>query len=77
MSDYVKLLTNSSIIVNRAAFLLDQENIPTRIKDWVESARLAGFGTPQNAVELHVPQSEFEKAQKILKESDLAEDVNS
>ena len=77
MSDYVKLLTNSSIIIDRAAFLLDQENIPTRIKDRVESARLAGFGTPQNSVELHVPQSEFENAQKILKESDLAEDLNS
>ena len=71
MSDYQKLLTSSSIIINRAAFLLDQENIQTRIKDHVESARLGGFGVPQNDVELYVQQSDFQKAQDIIEKLNL------
>jgi len=68
MNDYVKILTSSSIIVNRIAFLLDQKNISTHIKDNVESGRLAGFGVQQNDVELYVYKSEFEKSQKIIAE---------
>lgn len=68
MDKHVKILTNSSIIINRIAFLLDQKNIATLIKDNVESARLAGFGTTQNDVELYVYNSDFESAQKIIEE---------
>lgn len=68
MDKHVKILTNSSIIINRIAFLLDQKNIATLIKDNVESARLAGFGTTQNDVQLYVNNSDFESAQKIIEE---------
>ena len=68
MDKHVKILTNSSIIINRIAFLLDQKNIATLIKDNVESARLAGFGTTQNDVELYVYNSDFESAQKMIAE---------
>lgn len=68
MDKHVKILTNSSIIINRIAFLLDQKNIATLIKDNVESARLAGFGTTQNDVELYVYNSDFESAQKMIEE---------
>ncbi|HEY5689412.1 MAG TPA: DUF2007 domain-containing protein [Yeosuana sp.] len=68
MDKFIKILTSSSIIINRIAFLLDQRNIATLIKDNVESARLAGFGTTQNDVELYVHNSDFESAQKIIKE---------
>ena len=68
MNEPVRILTSSSIIVNRIAPLLDQNNIPTLIKDNVESARLAGFGTSLNDVELYVYNSDFESAQKIIDE---------
>jgi len=60
-------LTSSSIIINRIASILDQNNVTTLIKDNVESARLAGFGTSLNDVELYVKDSDFEKAQKLIK----------
>ena len=68
MDKHTKILTSSSIIINRIAFLLDQKNIATLIKDNVESARLAGFGTTQNDVQLYVNNSDFESAQKIIEE---------
>jgi len=74
MEDYIKIMTNTSIIVNRIAFLLGEENIPIRIKDRVESARLGGFGVPQNDIELYVHKSEIEKAQEIIDKSDIAVD---
>jgi len=66
MDDLVKLLTDSSIIVNRIAQILEQNNITGQMKDNVESARVAGFGVPQNSVELYVQESDVEKAQKII-----------
>ena len=74
MEDYLKIMTNTSIIINRIAFLLDQENISTRIKDHVESARLGGFGIPQNDIELYVYKADFERAQEIIDETDIAVD---
>lgn len=68
MKEHVKILTGSSITINRIAFLLDQKNIPTLIKDNVESARLAGFGTAQNDVDLYVYESDFENAREIIEE---------
>lgn len=66
MKEHVKILTGSSIIINRIAELLEQNNIPILIRDNVESARLAGFGAPQNDVELYVFQSDFSRAQSII-----------
>lgn len=68
MDKHIKIMTSSSIIINRIAFLLDQKNVATLIKDNVESARLAGFGTTQNDVELYVYNADFESAQKIIEE---------
>lgn len=75
MMDYIKILTSSSIIINRAVFLLDQKKIQTHIKDNVESARLAGFGAPQNDVELYVHKSEFEYAKNIIENSNIANEL--
>lgn len=68
MDDLVKLLTDSSIVVNRIAQILEQNNIKGHMKDNVESARVAGFGVPQNSVELYVLESEMEKARKLIEE---------
>lgn len=66
--EHIKIMTGSSIIINRIAFLLDQQNISSLIKDNVESARLAGFGISHNDVELYVYSADLEKAQKVIEE---------
>ena len=66
MNKHKRILVNSAIIVNRAAELLDQNNISNRIKNNVESARLAGFGSPSNNVELYVDMVDEERAKEII-----------
>ncbi len=67
MNEHVKILTNSAIVINRIAQILDEEDIPSLIKDNIESARLAGFGTSANNVDLYVYKSDLEKAKKVIK----------
>lgn len=71
MHDYTKIFTSTSIIVNRIASLLTEKNISIRVRDNVESGRLAGFGVPQNDVELFVLKSEYQKAQEVIADSDI------
>lgn len=59
-------MTNSSIIIHRVASILEENGLSTLIKDNTESARLAGFGTPQNNVDLYVKESDLERAQEII-----------
>tara|TARA_R110000796_G_scaffold162592_4_gene279530 strand:- start:34886 stop:35113 length:228 start_codon:yes stop_codon:yes gene_type:complete len=67
MSEYAKILTDRKIIINRISQLLDEEKIPYLVKDNAESARLAGFGTSSNDVDLYVYKSDFNKAETIIK----------
>jgi len=66
MEDYTRILTDSSIIISRINYLLQENNIDSKIKDNVESARLAGFGTPNNNVELYVWSDDYEKAKTLI-----------
>lgn len=61
-----KLFVNTNIIVKGLCNLLDDANITYLIKDNFESARLAGFGEFSNAVEVHVLEDNFAKANAIL-----------
>ena len=70
MNQYVKAYTGSMITVNRLAQLLEQENIVVLIKDRKESARLAGFGSTGDDVELHIFESDVDKARPILDQFD-------
>lgn len=67
MNDYIKILTDSSIVINRVVQLLNEEKIPSIVKDNVESGRLAGFGTSSNDVELFVHKSDVNRAEMIIK----------
>ena len=66
MSTYSKVLTDTSITVNHIAHLLKEASIDFVVKDNVESARLAGFGTYDNNVELHVKTDDEKEAIRII-----------
>ncbi len=68
MRTHIKLYTGTSILVNRLAQLLDEQDIPTIIRDDQESGRLAGFGTFGDSVELLIFDSDKQKATAILEE---------
>lgn len=68
MNEHVKLVTGSTITIQHIAAVLDQNNIPSLIKDNTASALLAGFGSLQNDVDLYVNTVDLEKAQQIVAE---------
>ena len=68
MKNHIKILTSDSITINRVASVLESENIKVLIKDQTESGRLAGFGVPDNSVELYVQEIDLQKAQGFIAE---------
>ncbi|WP_198938399.1 putative signal transducing protein [Tenacibaculum holothuriorum] len=66
MKEHIKIFTGTSILVNRLAYLLDQINIPSIIKDDRESGRLAGFGTFGDSSELHIFNTDLEQATNVI-----------
>ncbi len=66
MKEHIKIFVGTSILVNRLAQLLDDEDIPSIIKDDKESGRLAGFGTTGDSVELLIFNSDRERALPIV-----------
>ncbi len=68
MKTHIKLFTGTSILVNRLAQLLEEQNIPSIIRNDEESGRLAGFGTFGDSVELLIFESDKEPALTILEE---------
>ena len=65
-TEHTNLFTGSNIIVNGLKNLLDQENVNYIIKDKFESARLGGFGESMNSVEVHVLDTDLNKAKTIV-----------
>jgi len=63
---HTKLFTGSNIIVNGLKNVLDLELISYIIKDKFESARLGGFGEQMNSVEVHVLDTDAEKAKTLI-----------
>ncbi len=66
MEEHIKIFTGTSILVNRLVFLLNEQNIPSITKNDKESGRLAGFGTTGDSVELHILNTNLEKAKNII-----------
>ncbi|TYP97967.1 putative signal transducing protein [Tenacibaculum adriaticum] len=67
MKEHIKIYTGTSILANRLAFLLDEEDIPSIVKDDQESGRLAGFGTLGDSSELFIFNSDADKAKEVIK----------
>ncbi|WP_298782387.1 DUF2007 domain-containing protein [uncultured Polaribacter sp.] len=66
-NEHERIFTGTNIIVNGLTVLLDEEKITYLIKDQFESARLAGYGAHMNSVEIHVLNSDIEKANETVK----------
>ena len=66
--EHIKIYSGTSVLVNRLSYLLDNEKIPSLIKNHHESARLGGFGSPIDSVELFIYDSDSEKATPIIEE---------
>ncbi len=66
MEEYIRIYTGSGILVNRLATLLEKNKSRFIVKDEKESARLAGFGTTGDSVELHILNTDLENAKKII-----------
>jgi hypothetical protein len=64
--EHIKIFSGTAMFVNRLSFLLDQASIASLIKDHVNSGTLAGFGSPNNNVELFIYNSDKEKATPII-----------
>lgn len=68
MTEHVQVFTGTSILTNRLAYLLDEANIPTLVKDQKESGRLAGFGATEYSSELHIYKSDYERSKNIIED---------
>lgn len=71
MSEQIKIYTGSAITINRLAQLLEDQKIPSIIKNNQESGRLAGFGTTGDSVELYILNSDLDNAQKVIEAFNL------
>ncbi len=67
-TSYSKVFSESPIIINRVRSLLEEQNIPSFVKDQIESGRLAGFGVSFNTVDLYVNKSDYKKATRIVQD---------
>ncbi|NVK53286.1 MAG: DUF2007 domain-containing protein [Flavobacteriaceae bacterium] len=64
--EHILVFTDISVLVNRLQNLLLSEGIKSMVKDNVESARLGGYGSFQNSVELYILNSDIDKATPII-----------
>lgn len=63
---HTKVFSSSSIIVNGLKALLEENNIGVLVKNPHESGISAGFGTFDKAVEIHIHESDVDKATPII-----------
>lgn len=68
MDEHIKIYTDSAIVINRMAQILEENQIHSIVKDNVQSAVMAGFGSTGFEVALYVAKSDYEKAEAILKD---------
>lgn len=65
-TNHIKIFTGTEIIVKGLENELEDAKIPFIVKNNVESARLAGFGTPTNSVSIYVKEMDMELATPIV-----------
>jgi len=63
---HVKVFSDTLIIVNALKSILEDNKIGSLIKNQSESAKLSGFGSPLNSVELFILEEDLGKAKPII-----------
>jgi len=67
-TSYIKIFSESPIIINRLRSLLDEQHISSLVKNQIESARLAGFGILNDAIDLYIHKTDLQKAMSIVQD---------
>lgn len=68
----MKVFSGSEILALALKEKIEAINVDVLMKDNIQSARLAGFGTSGSAVELFVQETEFSKVNPIIEEFRLS-----
>ena len=64
----MKVFSGSEILAQSLQVKLEAAHIETSIKNNIQSGRLAGFGTADQAVEVFIQETDFAKANPVIEE---------
>lgn len=64
----MKVFSGSEILALALKEKIEAVGVDTIIKDNIQSARLAGFGSSGSAVELFIQETDFSKANPVIEE---------
>lgn len=64
----MKVFSGSEILAMALKEKIEEIGVETLLKNNIQSARLAGFGTTGQAVELFVQETEFAKVNPVIEE---------
>lgn len=64
----MKIFSGSEILAQALQTKLEEANVSTNIKNNIQSGRLAGFGTSDQAVEVFIQETDFAKANPVIEE---------
>ena len=62
----MKVFSGSEILAQALQSKLEEANVVTSIKNNIQSGRLAGFGTADQAVEVFIQETDFAKANPVI-----------
>ena len=64
----MKVFSGSEILAQALQVKLEEANVATNLKNNIQSGRLAGFGTADQAVEVFIQEIDFAKANPVIEE---------
>jgi len=64
----MKVFSGSEVLALALKEKIEAAGVNTVIKDNIQSARLAGFGSSGSAVELFIQETDFSKANPVIEE---------
>ena len=64
----MKVFSGSEVLALALKEKIEAAGVDTVIKDNIQSARLAGFGSSGSAVELFIQETDFSKANPVIEE---------
>nr|WP_294939566.1 DUF2007 domain-containing protein [uncultured Flavobacterium sp.] len=64
----MKVFSGSEVLALALQAKIEEAGVETLLKNNIQSARLAGFGTSGSAVELFIQETDFAKANPVIEE---------